>query len=91
MTMQRAHALKFKGTYDAAGRPDRYFPFAPARDLEARDIANLSDDEYAELLGGSKPLYAEVKRPEPKAETTKPAVPATPKTAAKSPDAPGDK
>ena len=91
MTMQRAHALKFKGKYDAAGRPDRYFSFAPARDLDARDIANLSDGEYADLLGGDKPLYAEVKPPtEKKAETKTKAEEKRPEQAP-SPDAPSGK
>lgn len=94
MTMQRAHALKFKGKYDAAGQPDRYFAFAPARDLDARDIANLTDDEYREITGGDKPLYAEVKplaekkAEKPKAEEKKAEAP---EETPKSPDAPSGK
>jgi hypothetical protein len=51
--MQRADRLKYVG---GNMKPRRYFTFAPARDLEARDIARLSDDEYAALVapdGGS--------------------------------------
>lgn len=93
--MQRAHALKFKGKYDEAGKPDRYFPGIPARDLDEADIARLSNAEYADAIGGDKPLYAEVKKaeekqpePKPKAEDKK-AEAKTPKDSA--PDAPTSK
>lgn len=96
--MARAHALKFKGKYDEDGKPDRFVYFAPARDLDDADIANLSDAEYRDITSGDKPLYAEVKKPEektshpapkPGANEKKPEAEAgTPKQVEPSPEAP---
>lgn len=60
---ERASKLTYNGN---RRKPRRTFPFAPARSLDERDIARLTDAEYAEITGGAKPLYSEPKpRKEP--------------------------
>jgi hypothetical protein len=42
--------------------PDRFFSGVPARDLEAADIANLTDEQLASITGtppGGDPLYTD--------------------------------
>lgn len=59
--MARASKLVYTG---GKMKPRRTFPFAPARDLNERDIARLTDEQYATITGGAKPIYHE---PKPKA------------------------
>lgn len=55
--MSRVKALKFVGEYDDFdGKPLRFFPGIPARDLDEFDIANLTDEQYATVTG-ENPLY----------------------------------
>lgn len=67
--MARAKALRFTGTYDASGQPDRWFSGIPARDLSPVEVTGLSDEEYANATGGPDPLYV------PAVEATKKAAP----------------
>ena len=82
--MARAKTLRFTGKYDANGQPDRWFNGVPARDLDAAEVAALSDEEYANITGGPTPLYvapkpAPAKAPAQKAAPKpKPAAPAPP-------------
>lgn len=66
--MARPTRLKYTGNLrevkDDAGNvirieADRYFGGVPARDLDDEDIAQLSDDELANILGGGDPLYVD--------------------------------
>lgn len=49
---KRADRLVYDG-----GEHGRYYSGVPARDLEAADIAQLSDEEYARITGGPDPVY----------------------------------
>jgi hypothetical protein len=91
--MARAKRLKFTGRYDANGQPDRWFSGIPARDLDEREVKQLSDEDYATITGGDSPLYvdAEPRKAAPKVAAKKPAAPArkaAPKTAPSAPVAP---
>lgn len=57
--MKRPEKLKFRGSYDASGQPDRYFAAVPARDLDATDIALLTDEQIKDITGGPDPLYVD--------------------------------
>jgi hypothetical protein len=71
--MKRPERLLFKGKKGADGRPVAYYPGVPARNLEAADIARLSDEQIKDITAGEAPMYV---APEPKA-------PPKPKTAPK--------
>lgn len=55
-TKERAGRLLYQGFGDRTGD---YFTGVPARDLEAGDIAELTDEQYADITGGPAPLYIE--------------------------------
>lgn len=59
--MERPTRLLFRGSYQDYGNgylePDRHLPGIPARDLDASDIALLSDEQLADALAGADPLY----------------------------------
>lgn len=61
----RPKALKFTGMYRDFGNgkiePDRFFNGIPARDLDEADIAELTDDQLKDAMGGRDPLYVEPK------------------------------
>lgn len=46
MSKQRVTEWRFTGKKDAAGVPHEYHTGIPARNLDADDVAALSDDEY---------------------------------------------
>lgn len=78
MARKRASNLHYMG--GIARHPGDSFPTAPRRDLDERDIARLSDEEYANVTGtppfaeGSRwsgPLYSEQPPDELKADVKK--------------------
>jgi bacteriocin-like protein len=92
--MARPTRLTYQGTiedvYDEDSTiighaPDRFFTGVPARDLAAEDIAQLSDEELAQITGGDDPLYAD---PDAPAAMHAKASPATAKPAPPSPPSP---
>lgn len=74
MAITRAKRLIYQGTCEAGNvRCGDFFAEVPARDLDAGDIADLSDEQYAQITGAHPtlgPLYvpATEKRTEAKAE-----------------------
>lgn len=66
----RPKALKYRGKMleakDLDGNvvmrgPDRFYTGIPARDLDEADIAQLSDEQLKNAMGGDDPLYVEPK------------------------------
>jgi hypothetical protein len=60
--MRRAEKLLYHG---GRMKPRRVYPFAPARTLDAKDIARLTDEQYEALVtapDGMTPVYAEQKK-----------------------------
>ena len=61
MAITRAKRLIYQGTCEAGNvRCGDFFAEVPARDLDAGDIADLSDEQYAQITGAHPtlgPLY----------------------------------
>lgn len=53
MPIERPKALYWVGKTRRDGRPEAQFPGVPARDLTERDIARLSDEQLADVMGSS--------------------------------------
>lgn len=70
--MARAKTLRFTGKRNAQGEPDRWFVGVPARDLDAVEVKQLSDEDYTNITGGTSPLYVDAAAA-PKADARKPA------------------
>lgn len=61
--MARAKALVFHGN---DSQPRRKLFDVPRRDLNERDIARLTDEQYENATGGERPLYTAPKPRKPR-------------------------
>lgn len=72
MASTRATRLTYRGTCEPGNiRCGDFFQGVPARDLDAADIAALSDEDYAQATGEHPSLGALYVAPEPEKRTEK--------------------
>lgn len=60
---RRPEKLRYTGDVDARGKPLRFFYGVPARNLDEKDIAKLTDEQVKDIMAdpknGSGALYVE--------------------------------